>query len=227
MGDRIGAADGLIFPNGFVGFTIVGEHAARAVGCGRTINFGEPLFVVRDHGGMLGFCGEVGPLIGIVLHIVELLGVVGVADVAPTFAADAVVALVVTRDGGAQTGRRRILELRGEAEALEVRASRKVSEVDQGRIDIEELGRLHRALAAFHAGSGEDQGNFGAAIPERVFAGNFFFSEVPAVIAPDDDDRVVGDARLVECDEESADLRINEAGTSEVTADEVAPGCFP
>lgn len=223
MRDRIGAADGLVFPNGFVGFAVVGEHAAGAVGCGRAVNFGEPLFVLRDHGSVLGFCSEVGPLVGIVPHIVELLGVIGVADVAPALAADTVVALVVTRDCGAQTGRGRILELRCQAKAFEVRAGRKVSEVDQGRVDIKKLGGLEHTLATLHTRTCEDQGNFGAAIPERVFTGDFFFSEVPTVIAPDHDDGVVGETGFIERHEQTADLGVHKAGRGEVTADEVAP----
>jgi len=43
--------------------------------------------------------GEIGPFVRVVLQVVEFLAAVGVADVAPTLAADAVVALIVAGDG--------------------------------------------------------------------------------------------------------------------------------
>ena len=74
--------------------------------------------------GVFGFAGEVGPLVGIVAHVVEFLAAVGVVDVAPAFAADAVVALVVAGDGGALALGGGVLELRDEAEAFEIAARR-------------------------------------------------------------------------------------------------------
>ena len=99
--NRVAASDGLAFPDGLVGGLVVGEHAAGAAGGGRLVDLRQPLAVLRDDRGELGPAGQVRPLVRIVLHVVQFLAAVGVVDVAPTLAADAVVALVVAGDGRA------------------------------------------------------------------------------------------------------------------------------
>ena len=103
------------------------------------------------------------------------------------------------------------------------RARRQPAQFDERGIDVEQLGGLRAALAGLDARSGEDQRHAGAAVPERVLAGDAFFAQVPAVVAPDDDDRVVGQAGFVERVEHAADLRVHEARAGQVGADEVAP----
>ena len=57
------------------------------------------------------FANEVGPFVGILLHIVEFLGSICVVNVAPVFRAHAMIVVVVGGDGGAGALCRRIFEL--------------------------------------------------------------------------------------------------------------------
>ena len=194
-----------------------------AAGGGGLIDVGEPAAVGREGFAVFGLGGEVGPLVGIVLMVVEFFAAVGVLDVAPAFGADSVVALVVGGDGGAGAGGLGIFELGKEADAFEVVARGEAAEFDEGGIEIKEFGGLFAAAIFVDAGSGEDEGDAGGAFPECIFAGDGFFAEMVAVIAPDDDDGVIGLAGLFESIEEPTDLGIDEAGGGEVGADEVAP----
>ena len=78
-------------------------------------------------------------------------------------------------------------------------------------------------MAAFHSRARDDEWHLGAAVPEGIFAGDAFFAEMPTVIAPEHDDGIVGDARLIERGEQSADLGIDKTGACQVAANKVAP----
>jgi len=179
--------------------------------------------MLSDDGSVFGLRGHIGPFVGIVDHVVEFLAAIGINNVAPLFAAHSVVALVVTGDGGTLAFRRGIFELRRQADAFQVIAFRQTSELDERRIDVEQLGGLIAALTCGDARAGKDERDLRAVIPEAVFAGDLFLAEMPAVITPHDDDGVIAMAGLIERGEQAADLRIGEAGTREVAADEVAP----
>ena len=99
LGNGIAAEHGLALPTGDIGGWVVGEDAAGAVERGREVDFRQPLFVLGDDGGVLRPAGEIGPFVRVGLQVVEFLAAIGVADVAPTLAADAVVALIVAGDG--------------------------------------------------------------------------------------------------------------------------------
>ena len=76
---------------------------------------------------------QVGPFVGIVAVVVELLGAVGVSDVSPSLRADRVVPAVVGGDGRPGAGGVGILELRDEAVALQAAAGRQAAELDERR----------------------------------------------------------------------------------------------
>src|SRR5690606_16814826 len=69
----------------------------------------------------------------------------------------------------------------------------------------------------------ENERHFRPAIPERVLPGDPLLAEMPAVVAPDDDDRVLREPALLQRIEDAPDLRVDEAGAGEVAADEVPP----
>src|SRR5690606_22492758 len=71
--------------------------------------------------------------------------------------------------------------------------------------------------------TGEDQRYAGAVIPERVFAGDQLLANVPAVIGPEHNERIVRPAAGVQGIQESAHLRVDEAGAGQVRAGEVGP----
>ena len=179
--------------------------------------------MVGDHGGVFRAADQVGPRSRIVIVVVELLGTVGIADVAPAFAADAVVALVVAGDGGALPLAGGVAELRHEAKPFEVGAGREPAEFDQRGVDVHQLGGLAGAAARGDAGPSKDKGHAGAVVPEGVLAGDSLLTEVPAVVAPDHDDRVLCEALFLEGRQDAADLGVDEAGAGKVGADQIAP----
>ena len=58
----------------------------------------QPLAMLGQHGRTRGFGREIGPLVRIVLDIVELFRAIGVADVAPALAPHAMIPLVMRSD---------------------------------------------------------------------------------------------------------------------------------
>ncbi len=64
----------------------------------RGIGLGQGTGEFGFHGRELRLVREVGPFVRIIVVIVEFLAAVGIADVAPTLAAESVVALAVRRE---------------------------------------------------------------------------------------------------------------------------------
>ena len=137
----------------------------------------------RDHFFVSRFANEIGPFIGILLHVIEFFRSIGVADVAPVLGSHAVIVMIVGCDGGAVTFACGVFKLRHEAETFEMGWGLGPNELGKSRVDVEKLGRLF-GNALGNARPGEDEGNASAVIPEGVFAGDAFFSDVPSVVRP-------------------------------------------
>ncbi len=163
------------------------------------------------------------PLLWIIFVVVEFLASVGIADGAPPLTADGVVARVVGCHCRPLPRRRSIPQERHEACALKVVAGGKSGKLHERVIDVEQFHRPSALLPGRDARAGEDQRHSGARFPERFFPGDSFCTKVPAVVAPDDDDRIFAAARCVESGQDPAHLGINKARTSQVAADEVLP----
>ena len=194
-----------------------------AAGGWRHIDLRQPAAVLGQHLGQARLRGQVPPLVGIGLQVVELFAAVGILNEPPPLAADGVVALVVAGDRWPHPRHVGIGQLWTQADPLEVGAGREAGEVNQRGIDVEQLSRLAAPLSGRHAGAGEDQGHLRAAVPEGVLAGDRLLAEVPAVIAPDNHDRVVGEACVLEGGEQSPDLGVDKARAGEVAPHEVSP----
>jgi hypothetical protein len=82
------------------------------------VDLRQPSAMLLDHGTELRVSSQVGPLLRVILMVVELLAAVGVADVPPSLATDAMAALVVAGDGGALARGGGVSQLRDEADAL-------------------------------------------------------------------------------------------------------------
>ncbi len=176
-----------------------------------------------NHGRVFRLASEIFPFVRIVHHVIKLFRAVGIMDVAPFLAADAVVALIVTGDGWALAFGRGVAELRDEAEPLDVIPLWHAGQFDERGINIEQLGWLHHSLTAFDTRTCEDKRDFSAAIPEGIFARDFFFPEMPTMISPNDNDGVVSNTRFIQRGHEAANLRIDKTGAGQVTADEIPP----
>src|SRR5690606_16707979 len=94
--DRLAGVDIFLFPVGHAVF--VNQHTRLAPGDGLLVHLRQPAAVLADHLGEAGVAGQVGPFVGVLAHVVELFGAVGVDDIPPVFAADAVVVVVVSGD---------------------------------------------------------------------------------------------------------------------------------
>jgi len=189
---------------------------------GFAAGFRDPLLVSGDDVFEARFSDEVGPFVGILDHVVEFFAAVGVANVTPTFGADAVVVVIVGGDGGAVSLGGGVLELREEAESFEVCGGLAAGEDAEGGVDVEEFGGLV-ADALGDAGAGKDEGHAGAVVPEGIFSGDVLFSDVPSVVGPEDDDGVVGEAIAVDGVHDFANLGVHEGGAGEVAAGEIHP----
>lgn len=193
-----------------------------AAGGGLAAGFWEPLIMLRDDGFVSGLTDEVGPFVGVFLHVVEFLRTIGITNVAPFFRADSVVVVIMGGDGGAVALGGGVFELGHQAKALEVLGWFAAGEGAEGGVNVEEFGRL-LADALGDAGTGEDEGDAGAVIPEGVLSGDAFFANVPPVVGPEDDDGVVGEAIAVDGVHDFAHLGVDEGGAGEVAAGEVHP----
>ena len=118
---------------------------------------------------------------------------------------------------------RRVLQQRRERFAGEAGTRREAAHVDQRRIEIDQAhgGSAGRAEGRFTRRGvfrgGHDEGHAGGALPAGPLAPVFFFAEVPAVVAPEDDHGVGGGGAGVERVEQFADLRVDERDAREVS----------
>ena len=183
---------------------------------------------------MLGLGRDVDGLVRVADLVVELGGVDGiVVPVAPEGQAPAVIADAVTHerfagvaarilaDGDGTHGGGGVVQHGLEADAFDVLGLGQAAEVREGGVDVDELGE-REALAArgLLAGGADDQRRprgdlkVGVLVPESVLA------ELPAVVAPEDDDGIVRQAFLLEGVQHEADLRVHVADGGVVTVTE-------
>ena len=79
-----------------------------------------------------------------------------------------------------------------EATSLEFCSQWKSAKIDQRRVEIEKTHRLRAALRGFrHAGSDDEKRNPCRFFPQRELPPVLLLAEVPPVIAPEDNDRVL------------------------------------
>lgn len=156
--------------------------------------------------------------------MIEFFGAIGVADVAPILGANAVIVGSVGGDGGLLSGSGRIVDLRKKRDALKLVAGRvEFEEIANGGINIEKFGGFNDGLSLGESGSGEDEGNAGAIVPEGIFSGDALFADVPTVVGPEDDDGVFIKAGFLKGGHDAADLVVDEGGAGEIGAGEVFP----
>ena len=209
-------------------FSLIGvrceiEIEGRAFRFGWGGGFGDPLGEFGFQCPVFRIGGEILPVLGIDGLVVELFGAVAIADIAPAIRADGVVALHEIDDGGRALGGG-IFQERAEAEAFELLAFGKAAEVDESGIDVEEAdGLIPRPAMLTGSGTGDDERDVGGALPESGLVPMLFFTEVPAVIGPENDDGVFGVAAFFEAVEEAADHSVGEGGGGEIGADGFTP----
>ena len=88
------------------------------------------------------------------------------------------------------------------------------TEFDERRVNIEQLGGTSAGGRFDYAWSAEDERHTSRAFPKRILACDAFFSEMPAMVGPEDDKRVRFVAGRFECVEDAPDLAVHETGAS-------------
>ena len=77
---------------------LLNENPVSASGCWGLIYFGQRFREIVDNFFVLRFGRNVGPFVGISLHIIQFLGAIRVSNVTPTIGANRVVADIVRGD---------------------------------------------------------------------------------------------------------------------------------
>ena len=131
--------------------------------------------------------------------------------------------MVVGRDGRPDAGRLRVFQLWDKAVAFQPAVGRQAAKLYKSGIDIQQFGRPAAFRSVGDARTGKNHWDSGRAVPERVLAGDEFLAQMPAMIRPEDDNRVVVVSVSVESVKDSADLAVHETGARQIRTDQVLP----
>ena len=174
---------------------------------------------------VLGIAGEVFPFVGIDGFVVELFVAVLIMDVAPALAADSVIAKEVGGQRGLLPRGTWIGEQGFDAAPFQLTSGgSEPAEIDQRGVDAHEIdGSFAEGVGFGEAWGDPNQGCAGGFFPEREFAPVFLFAQVPAVVAPKDDDGVVLVGAFVEGGHQAADVHIGVGTGGEVSLDGLLP----
>ena len=160
--------------------------------------------------------------------VVELLAAVGPERVAQTPAAERPGSLrwahPAVRDGGSAPRSVGVLEQRDQALAVEAGRRFEAGELDDRRVDVEQLdGCLHHGAGVREPGRRHDQRHVQRLLEERVLAHQpAVLAQVEAVVADQHDHRVLPGVRAVERVEHHADLRVGERDAGSVGRERLA-----
>ncbi len=159
--------------------------------------------------GVFGLGGEVRPFVFVVAVVVELLAAVGVTDVAPAVGADGVVVLTEGRDRRVRPCGFRICQQRADVESFDPRRLWHAGERTKRGIDAHEIHRLRAHATGLRcAGHHPHEGRTRGLLPQRELPPVLLLAEMPAVIAPEADHRVVAMRGLFIRIQHAADLRV-------------------
>lgn len=95
-------------------------------------------------------------------------------------------------------------------------------EFAEGGEEVDEFGDGFATLIFGEAGRGDDEGDVGGDLVGGVLTPFAVVAEVVAVVSPEDDDGVLGEAGVIEGFHEAADLGVHEADGGAVAVDELA-----
>ena len=130
---------------------------------------------------------------------------------------------IVGRDGRIRPWGIRVLELGNQAVAFQVmrgasgRRTRSAS--DKGRAVPPAAHKLPRG----NARAGNQERHPRGTLPQRVFPGDPLFTQVPPMVRPENNDRLIAPSRGVEGIKHPPDLAIHKAGTGQIGPDQRTP----
>ena len=184
---------------------------------------GEVRAVGREDFFHRGVFGEVGPFVGIGLSVVEFFRAIGEVNVAIVFRDDGDIFRPKATPGGVWPIGGRVLQEWLERVAFVPGIGLKLSEIEEGGVEVEELDGLVADLSLRDAGSCDDHRDARAILPDGALGPVVFFPEVEPVIREEDDDGVVLVGAGIEGVEDAPDLVVGEADTGEVGLDQGLP----
>ena len=173
-----------------------------------------------------GLCCEVACFVRVLGFVVEFGGVEGVAGAiapqgeTPFGVADAVaherfssIGARVLADGHGSDRGVRVVENGLEADAVEAGGDWQAADVGEGGVEVDELGeRFCFFSGCLLLGDGDEKGRAHGDFEVGVFVPEAVFAELPAVIAPQDDDGVFVEALSFQGVEHATDLGVHVAG---------------
>mgnify|MGYP006135182859 CR=1 FL=1 len=129
-------------------------------------------------------------------------------------------------EGGGPTGALGILQDRSEAFPVEMFGMRQVGQVAEGGIKIDEFDKGLGLSALGQAGASDNQGHAQRFVKGVLLSPEAVFAEEKSVIAPENDDGVVGEAEFGEGVDDLADLGVNIADAGVVGMAGLGLECF-
>ena len=115
-----------------------------------------------------------------------------------------------------------LLHQRDEAAALQVVGKRQTGKFAQGRVDVDELSQSRRLFATVDPRGLDDQRGVHRRLETAVLAPEGMLAQVPAVVAPQDDNRVVAQIQPIKFVQQLANLGVGVAHTGVIAVDERA-----
>ena len=94
-----------------------------------------------------------------------------------------------------------------------------IAQFHQGRIHVDQTGRCVGGFAFGNARAGPYEWDLGSSFPQDVFRPVPFFAKVVTMVAPEDDNRVIGVWTIVKRRQDTADLRVGVGDGCEVPKD--------
>ncbi len=147
-------------------------------------------------------------------------------DVLVIRAADRLAAPAVALDGDIfPVQARSVLEQRPQADSLHVLRQGQIPVVADGREEVQPRDQLASLLAAFgqHARPTDDEGHLRGRVVQEVLRPELVLGHALAVVAGEDDESVLGPARVLYGLEQPADLRVHHLHVAVVAPHVVAP----
>ena len=200
-----------------------GPHRRR----GDRVLLGQPFPQTELDVGVGGIARQVAPFTGVGPVVVEFLVAVGIADVAPLLIANRVVVAQIRHDRRLLPRGRGIAEQGNDATAVHGVRRPQRAKLQQCRIQARQVYRARAPSAGCRRpGSDHDERDVGGLLPEGEFLPVILFTEVVAVVRPEDDDGAVSGAGGIE--------GVNTAGVKNGKSDPVSgpwgggpPQCHP
>ena len=145
---------------------------------------GQPLGKFIEYRLVSRIVGKVPKFIRVIPVIVKLLRAILINNQPPIATADGVVTKVRRSDRRLSAVLLRIKQLRHERHALEMLSPRQTTKLGQGRIQIDQAGRLFAGSVRLDPWAGDEQRYTRRFLPQSALSPMLFFTQMEPVITP-------------------------------------------